>query len=99
MQIESRARLKINRSGTKAQIILDMMLMPRGSGNRAFARRLGESFKRDKRLDAYRTRVVIGASRVTVHLKAEPGLMATILEISQSISQQRDLPGQLPMFV
>lgn len=98
MQIETRTALKWSKDMERAWIVLDMLLKPRGSGNRYFAKRLAATFKQDPELKPYITRVVVGSSRVTVRLRCEVGLMGAMMRVVNRHVEVRDVPGQMPMF-
>jgi hypothetical protein len=90
--------MKFSDDCTRAWVVLDMKLVPRGSGNRRFARKLAASFKRDPDLKPFISKVVTGTSRVTVHVRAEVGVFAAMARVSSRVLRDRDVPGQLKMF-
>lgn len=94
MQIKVTTRMRLKEEG----VVVDMILLPRGSGNRNAARRLRESFERNEQLRPHLLRVVSGTSRVTLHLKASVELMRVISEMRTAAEQARDVPGQLKLF-
>lgn len=94
MQIEVATKLRLKDN----TVIIDVKLLPRGSGNRNAARRLGESFRRNPHLKDHIKKIVIGTSRVTIHLISSVKLLAEIQRMIADNVAQRDDPGQLPLF-
>jgi hypothetical protein len=95
MQIEVRTRMK----PSTGEVIIDTLLLPRGSGNRKKARELGEAWERHPLLAPHVLKVVCGASRVTVHLRASIDAMAAVVEATREARKQvRDAEGQLRLF-
>lgn len=96
MKIEVRTRMRIARGGVPT-VVLDLLLLPRGSGNRNRARRLAQAFREHPKMKRHVRRVVCGTSRVTVHLRASVPMMRDIWAIApeQGIP---DVPGQMPLF-
>ena len=98
MHVETRTSLKWSKDGERAWIVLDMMIKPRGSGNRAFARRLGESFKRDQELKPFLAKTVVGTSRVTVHMRCDLALIGAMMRVCQRAAERRADPDQMALF-
>lgn len=94
MQVETKTRIKLARDGTPV-VILDMLLLPRGSGNRNAARRLADAFRRDVRFKDHIRKISCGASRVTVHCRSSKAFLKMVLEMTD---EPKDVPGQLAMF-
>jgi hypothetical protein len=84
----------------KPELILDVALIPRGSGNRAAARRLAKQFREEGRLKSHLKRVVAGSSRVTVHLRLSVDLLEALDEMKREHRERvtQDVPGQLSLF-
>lgn len=78
-------------------VIMEILLLPRGSGNRNMARRLANHFRTNPELKPNVHKVVCGTSRVTVHLIPSVDLLQKIEDIKQQ-QRQQDLPGQLRLF-
>lgn len=97
MQIEVKTRLKVARDGTPV-VIMDVLLLPRGSGNRNRARQLADAFKVHPLLKRHVRRVVCGASRVTVHMRSSLGLLRDINAIAPEMERTQDVEGQLKLF-
>lgn len=97
MQIEVKTRLKIARDGTPV-VIMDVLLLPRGSGNRNRARRLGEAFRQHPKIKKHIRKIVVGASRITVHMRSSIALMRDINQISPELEATQDVEGQLKLF-
>ena len=76
-------------------MVLDVKLLPRGSGNRAAAERLARQFEADERFAPHIIEVNAGASRVTVHFRCS---LALIRAIQEAKIEVRDVPGQLGLF-
>jgi aconitase A len=53
-------------------------LLPRGSGNRNFARRLADAFNVNQQLAPHIVKASAGASKVVVHFRPSLDLMTTI---------------------
>jgi hypothetical protein len=80
-------------------LILDLLLVPRGSGNRSFAVALAKTIRKHPKLGPHVRQVKAGSSRVMVSLTPSAGLMKTIWQWTQDESQTADVEGQLPLFV
>ncbi len=81
------------------ELILDLLLVPRGSGNRAFAAALAKSIREHPKLGHHVRQVTAGSSRVIVSLISSPGLMKTIWQWNKDrVDAQGDVPGQIPLF-
>ena len=91
MQVEVTTRFK----PAENLVILDMALTPRGSGNRAAARRLAQSFRNHAELKPHIHHVTCGSSRVIVTLVNSLALMKIIATIKRGTV---DVPGQLALF-
>ncbi len=96
MKIEVRTRARVTRQG-RPTVVMDLLLLPRGSGNRNRARRLAQVFRQHPTMKRHVIRVVCGASRVTVHMKASVQLMRDVMSIAPEHGIT-DVPGQLPLF-
>jgi len=95
MRIEVKTRFHKTRAG-EPRLVLDFMLTPRGSGNKAAAERLAKE-ARESALASHLTRVVVGASRVTLHLRSDLELLGILASwpASGDVSGQLMLPGIL----
>jgi hypothetical protein len=89
MQVEVTTKLK------PGVLVLDIALVPRGSGNRNAARRLAEGFRTNGKLAPHVLKVTAGTSRVLVHLRVSLELMRIVAEWPKV---EGDVPGQLPLF-
>ncbi len=96
MQTEVKTRIKKLRGGG-TEVVMDLLLLPRGSGNRPMAKRLAAAFKAHPVLAPHVRSVKAGASKVTIHLTPSVALMKAIFEITENASRP-DVPGQLPLF-
>ena len=94
MQIEVTSKIKFA-GDTGSVLILDVALLPKGSGNRAAAERLAHDFRTNPELAPHVEKITAGTSRVIVQLRNSPSLLAAIVKIKQAA---RDLHGQLHMF-
>lgn len=97
MPIEVKTRMKMVNGGRESEVIMDLLLLPRGSGNRNQARAIGRAFKRNRHLKGHVKRVVVGSSRVTVHLRSSISLLREIQKMAEE-ERALDVPGQLPLF-
>jgi hypothetical protein len=95
MQTEVKTRIRKLRGGG-SEIVMEILLVPRGSGNRTMARNLAAAFKKHPDLAEHVRKTVAGTSKVTVHLIASAALMKTIL--TWDGKPAGDVPGQLPLF-
>jgi hypothetical protein len=89
MQVEVTTKLK------PGILVLDIALVPRGSGNRNAARRLANEFRENEHLSPHVVKVTHGTSRVLVHLRSSVELMRIVAEWPRP---EPDVPGQLPLF-
>ena len=101
MQIDCKFQYK-GLFGPKPELIMRIVLLPRGSGNRNKARRLAESFKTDKHLAAHIGKVVTGTTSITVHMPITGDMAqavnAYLAESKEQAEQAKlNLPGQLPL--
>jgi hypothetical protein len=78
------------------ELVMEILLLPRGSGNRNMARALAQAAKKDRRLGPHVKRVKAGASKVWVTLVPSMALAHTMLEWNGD--RPADVPGQLPLF-
>ena len=97
MQVETKVRSRVNKLG-EGEIILDITLLPRGSGNRSKVRKLGAEFRRNETIRPHIKKVTCGATRLTVTMRASLGLAQAVMEIADRAKQTRDVDGQLPLF-
>ena len=98
-QVELRTRMRVNgRRGP--ELILEIILTPRGSGNRKLALCLARAAKKDPRLGPHVKKVKAGYSKVWVTLTPSLQLGRTLLEIQalQLANAGQDVEGQLPLF-
>jgi hypothetical protein len=85
----------VMRKGHDPEVLVKINLLPRGSGNRNLARRVGKAFRVDERFADHVTRVKVGSSSVWIYMRPSFDLMLTILQIEYG--KQQDVPGQLPL--
>lgn len=97
MQAEIKTMMRV-RDGHPPELIMQMMLLPRGSGNKNKARRLAQAFKEHPKMKPHIKRVVTGSSSVTVHMLSSLALMDVLNEISAEAKAKKDVEGQLPLF-
>ena len=98
-QVELRTRTRINgRSGP--ELILEILLTPRGSGNRKLALGLARAAKKDPRIGPHVKRVRAGYSKVWVTLTPSIQLARTLFEMQAAAlaNAGQDVEGQLPLF-
>lgn len=99
MQVEVRTRFK-GLTSNAPELILDVLLLPRGSGNRRVARQMAEQLREDRHLKPHIGKIVAGASRVSVHMPITVGMQKAIdafLAERKEQQQDHDVPGQLPL--
>ena len=98
-KVELRTRVK-GLLTDKPTVVLDVLLLPRGSGNRKRARELAALLRSNDLMGPHIDRVVCGASRVTVHVKATVASMRALnqwLE-RERLKKENDVEGQPPLF-
>src|SRR5438309_3377044 len=88
---EVRTQLKRDSKGTWV-VVVDIIFVPRGSGNRNHARRLGEEFRSNAKLGPHVLKVVVGASKVRVYMRPSMDLMKVIAQWPTPVE---DVPGQM----
>ncbi len=106
-QVEVRTRLvPVRRPGEKkrdnllgeTEILLEILLVPRGSGNRKWAVALGKAAKVHPEIGPHVKRVRVGSSKLWIALKPSASLMASMLSWNKRRVEMSDVPGQLPLF-
>jgi len=97
VQVEVKTKAYVTRDG-QPRVVMTLDLVPRGSGNRANARRIAAAARGHRIMGPHITRVVVGASRVVLHMRASLGLLAAVNEVAREVEASRDVPGQLPLF-
>lgn len=94
-------RMRVKNVFDKPEIIMDFILLPRGSGNRNKARRLGEVIRNHEfigKSSGHLRKVVVGATRVTAHFYATLAFRRAMKEMEKRAEEQRDVDGQLGLF-
>jgi hypothetical protein len=76
---------------------MELLLTPRGSGNRKLAVALAKAAKNHPQLGPHVKRVKAGSSKVWITLVPSLALAQTMLTWNQQ-RKQTDVPGQLAMF-
>lgn len=97
MQVEVSTRARLTRAGLP-EIVLKVLLTPRGSGNRGYAERLAKAFRQQEIMRPHIKRVHAGTSSVTVYLKPSVGCMRAINEVAKRAKAAVDVPGQMGLF-
>ena len=104
MPMEMRTRVVLKGRLTEKHpwplLVIDLVMVPRGSGNRNKARRVGDSWRRSELMKPFVEKVVVGASKVRVHLTLSPDLKRTMdqYQREQAEQQVQDVPGQALLF-
>lgn len=93
MRTEVKTRMHELPSGSW-ETVMDVLLTPRGSGNRAHAQRVAQAFRDHPKLKGHIRKVVAGSSKVTVYLIPSLELMRVVAEWKA----EEDVPGQLKIF-
>lgn len=93
-QIEVKTRMRPE-SRHGPELVLEILLTPRGSGNRRLAVALARAAKNHAQLGPHVKRVRAGYSKVWVVLTPSVALAKTMLEWN---AHPQDVPGQLPLF-
>lgn len=97
MQIQVKTRANLN-PRREPSVIMDVLFVPRGSGNRNKAKRLGEALRNHPDFAQDIIKVVVGCSRVTVHFRASLGLAKRMAEFQMRQYQAKDVEGQMALF-
>jgi hypothetical protein len=82
----------------ETEVLMEILIVPRGSGNRNLARGLAQAAKLHPALGPHVRRVRAGASKVWVTLIPSLALTRTLLTWESERQGQADVPGQLPLF-
>lgn len=106
-QVEVRTRLVPVRCAGQRQrdnlfgateILLEILLVPRGSGNRKWAVALAKAARVHPELGPHIRRVRVGSSKLLITLKPSVSLMSAMMSWNQRRLASADVPGQLPLF-
>ncbi len=95
--VELKVRTRMRARGGP-ELVLELLLTPRGSGNQKLARELAASVRRHPKLGRHVRRVVSGTSKVNVHLIPSAELMRVVAMWQKEEVQGSDVPGQLGLF-
>jgi hypothetical protein len=95
VEVKVRTRLR-GRGGP--EVVLEILLTPRGSGNRKLARQLATAARMHPKLGPHIRRVSCGTSKINVHLIPSMELSRVMLEWNRERMERSDVPGQLPLF-
>ncbi len=82
----------------ETELVIEIGLLPRGSGNRKLARSIAAAAKQHPKLRPHLKRVRAGSSKVWVVLRPSAALMRIMMEWNQDRLDEVDVPGQLPLF-
>lgn len=101
MPVELKTRFK-GLFTERPELVLDVLLVPRGSGNRKMARRIADYIRRDSDLGPYVGKIVTGSSRVSIHLPITREVEAAVNRFLTRRKEEEaqavpDVPGQLPL--
>lgn len=97
MPLEARFNYK-GLGGPKPELIIRLVLLPRGGGNRNKARRLAERLKTDKHLGEHIRKITAGTSSVILRMPITPATWRGVNAfLSEEKSEPVDVPGQLPL--
>jgi hypothetical protein len=79
---------KIDEAGSiKAVVVLQVDLLPKGGGNRAFARRLADAFEEHAVIGPHVERVICGTSRVVVEFDASFDAVEAVTECRRRLAE------------
>lgn len=95
MQVDVRTKMRVSKTGP--EVVFSITLLPRGSGNRAAVKRLGETAKKSA-MGPHIKRMVCGSTRLTLYLRSSLALMKTIMEWTDEQVKIQDVPGQMSLF-
>jgi hypothetical protein len=98
-QIEVRTRMRPT-ARTGPELVMEMLLVPRGSGNRRFAQDLARAARQHPKLKPHIKRVRAGTSKVLVVFRPSMALTKIIFEWNRERieSETVDVEGQIPLF-
>jgi hypothetical protein len=82
----------------QTDLLMEILLHPRGSGNRNLARALANAAKKHPQLGPHVRSVRAGSSKVWVTLIPSFALTKTLAMWNAQREQDIDVPGQLPLF-
>jgi hypothetical protein len=82
----------------ETEILLEILLVPRGSGNRKWAVALGKAARVNPELAPHIRRVRVGSSKLWITLKPSASLMSSMMSWNKRRADSADVPGQLPLF-
>ena len=94
--IEVKTKLRVLKTGP--EVLVDLVFVPRGSGNRNKARQVAQILRVNPRFKPHVRKVVVGASRVTVHLIPTFDLLRDLEALKNQQTEAADVPGQLRLF-
>jgi hypothetical protein len=76
-----------HRDDPERTVVMVVDLLPRGTGNRNYARRLADAFATHEKLAPHIVKATPGASKVTVHFRPSIEFMGTIYGMMLKQSQ------------
>lgn len=97
MQAEVRTRTVVRRGG-RVEMVMEILLLPRGSGNRYKARRLAQAFKEHRIMGPHIHKVVCGTSKVALHMEPSLDLLGAIAETVEEGRRREGEADQMPLF-
>lgn len=97
MQIETKTRTRVNKQGER-EVIMEIGLLPRGSGNRNKARGIAAWYANHPELKPHILSIKAGTSKVTVHFRPSLELMKLMMEYAQRQAMAKDVEGQMALF-
>jgi hypothetical protein len=85
-------------TGGQSELLMEVLLHPRGSGNRNLAVALAKAFRAHPELSPHVRKVRAGYSKVWVHFTPSMALAQVMMEWQATRAAHPDVPGQLPLF-
>jgi hypothetical protein len=91
----------VTRRGNDPELLMKIMIVPRGGGNRPLVRRLARACRIHPVIGDHVSRVKVGSSTLWVYLRPSFKLTAAIamMTLDKHRRETADVPGQLPLFL
>ncbi len=95
-KVQVKSEVLVNRKGCdEVQVLMKINLLPRGSGNRNLARRIGKAFEADERLSPHVRKIRVGSSSVWLYVVPSLELSMTLWQMQHA--KAADIAGQLKL--
>lgn len=98
MRVEVKTRTKWREKEQEFDWIVDLLLVPRGSGNRHIATGLGKVIRNHPRLKDHIRTLKVGVSKVSIHFRPTFAMSLDLLKLATEVYMKKNDPNQLPLF-